>query len=107
MKKYLVTFLVIFTSLNVFGGNPSSTSEKKSTALVSGKVIDKVSGEEIAGAEIVINDKIIYTDLDGNFSCTIDVNNTEAVIKYISYIDSKVKINPYSYNTLSIELTSK
>jgi len=111
MKKYFFTCFITLTSLILFAGNTSNTKndseEKPATTLVSGKVIDKISGEEIAGAEIRIDNKIVYSDLDGKFTASIDVNNTEAVIKYISYNDTKVKINPYTYNTITIELASR
>ncbi len=111
MKKYFLTCFVILISLVSFAENSSNikndNEDKKATTLVSGKVIDKTSGEEIAGAEIMIDNKIVYSDLDGKFTASIDVNNTEAVIKYISYNDTKVKINPYTYNTITIELASR
>ncbi len=104
MKKYLITLFIIIGSV-AFAGNPAN--EKGNTTLVSGKVIDKVSGEEIAGAEVVVDDKTVYTDLNGNFSAIIDINKTNAIVKYVSYLDAKVTIDPFSYNTITIELSSK
>jgi hypothetical protein len=105
MKKLIFLLAIVFTSNLGFGGN--GIALKDDTKLVSGKVIDKISGEEIAGAEIKVDDKVIYTDLNGNFSANINVNHTTAVITYISYQDTKVTIDPFTYNTFVIELASK
>ena len=88
-------------------GNGIDNKNVTSTKLVSGKVVDKISGEEIAGAEIKIADKIVYTDLNGNFSASINIVKTEAVVSFVSYNDTKVNIEPFSYNTLVVELESK
>jgi hypothetical protein len=93
-------------ALIAFAGG-SNDNEKNKTHLISGKVIDKVSGEEIAGAEIKLGDKIIYTDLNGNFSVNININQPELVVKSISYNDTKITVDTFSYNSLVIELASE
>ncbi|MGZ4034526.1 MAG: hypothetical protein ACXVPU_11245 [Bacteroidia bacterium] len=107
MKKNILMIMLIFISGFTFAGDINNSKEKESTKLVSGKVIDKKSGEEIAGAEIKINDKIIYSDLNGNFSALIPTTKTEASITFISYNDTKINIDPFSYNTIVVELESK
>ena len=107
MKKYLLLSLIIFSSMIISAGNPINNSDKKNTVLLSGKVIDKASGEELAGAEIVINDKTYYSDLSGMFTAMVEENTKEAVVKYVSYKDTKVNINPYTFNTITIEMPSK
>ena len=52
----------------------SSSTVEPSTKLISGKVIDKISGEEIAGAEIQIGEKKVYSDLNGNFSAVVSTD---------------------------------
>lgn len=106
MKKHILTFIILLTGLIAIAGNNTNDKEKSSTQLVSGKVIDKVSGEEIAGAEIKLGDKIIYTDLNGNFSTSININNPELTVSSISYNDIKITINSFSYDTIIIELAS-
>lgn len=107
MKKCILIIVVLFAASSLFAGNINKDKKKSSTALVLGKVIDKVTGEEIAGAEIKIDNKIIYTDLNGNFTVSIPVDKTDAVVKFISYNDAKVKINPFAYNKIEIQLESK
>jgi CarboxypepD_reg-like domain len=106
MKKYFLTFVLFIVALIAFAGN-TTDNEKSETRLISGKVIDKISGEEIAGAEIKLGDKIIYTDLNGNFTTNINVNKPELIVKYISYNDTKVTVDTFSYNSLVIELASE
>lgn len=106
MKKHILTFLILFVGIVAYAGNNTNDKEKTETQLISGKVIDKVSGEEIAGAEIKLGDKIIYTDLNGNFSTTVQINKTELVVKYISYNDTKITIDSFSYDTIIIEIAS-
>jgi hypothetical protein len=104
MKKLIPLLLVIFIGTSLIAGTEPVLASKK---IVSGKVIDKTSGEEIAGAEVLIGNKTIYTDLNGNFSASIDLIKTKATVKYISYNETNVTIDPLSYQTLVIELSSK
>lgn len=103
MKNFfLIVFTFIIATTSFANGN--NDAEKNTTKLVSGKIIDKVSGEEIAGAEIKIGEQIVYSDLNGNFSASINIAKTEAQISFISYAETKININPYSYTPLVIEL---
>jgi len=102
---FLVAF--VFISSITLAGDISNCKLKETSQLISGKIIDKKSGEEIAGAEIKINDKIIFSDLNGNFSAIVPSSKTEASVTSISYNDTKINIDPYSYNTIVVELESK
>jgi hypothetical protein len=108
MKKYLLVFAVIFTANILFAGNGRfSKPNANDVSLVSGKVIDRNSGDEIAGAEVMIGNNVVYTDMNGNFSTRVHSSNAVAIVKYISYNDSKITISPLSYATLVVELESK
>lgn len=102
MKKYFLTFILILGTFAL--SNADNSVIKK---IVSGKVIDKASGEEIAGAEIKIDGKTFYTDLNGNFSTTIDISKPNAIVKYISYKSTNITLDPLSYNTIVIELAAR
>lgn len=105
-KNILIAFLILLGNITV-AGNGDNNRDAESTKRISGKVIDKKSGEEIAGAEVKINNRIFYTDLNGNFSADIHTIKTEAYISFVSYNDTKVNIDPFSYNTIIVELESK
>lgn len=107
MKRSLLILVIIFLGNIAFAGDINNSKDKDNSKLIYGKVIDKKSGEEIAGAEIKINDKIIYSDLNGNFSATIPVTKMEALVTSISYNDTKINIDPFSYNTIIVELEAK
>jgi hypothetical protein len=107
MKNIFFTFLIIcFTNIAI-AGNGNTSNEKNATKLISGKIIDKTSGEEIAGAEILIGGQKIYSDLNGNFSISIPMAKQTAIVKFISYSDAEVAIDPISYAPVIIELSGK
>jgi hypothetical protein len=107
MKKYILIIIVIIAGNNLIAGNSNKHEEKDNTKIISGKVIDKISGEEIVGAEVKIGDKIVYTDFNGNFSASITTSKTEALVKFVSYNDSKINLDTFSYNTIVVELEAK
>ena len=107
MKRFILIITIIITGNTLIAGNVNKNDGKNDTKIISGKVIDKKSGEEIAGAEVKIGDKIIYTDLNGNFSASISASKTEALVKFISYNDFKINIDPFSYTTIVVELEAK
>jgi hypothetical protein len=107
MKRSILILVVSLVTNLVVAGNGIDNKNVTSTKLVSGKVVDKISGEEIAGAEIKIADNIVYSDLNGNFSANIFVAKSEVVVTFISYNDTKVNIDPFSYKSILIELQSK
>ncbi len=113
MTKFFLTLIIFFTAICTQAGNttPANTPSSSSTRLITGKIIDKVSGEEIAGAEIQIGEKKIYTDLEGNFSAVVPVDpqssKIEAAVNYISYNEACIQIDLYAYTPLVIEIVSK
>lgn len=107
MKKFLSIVVLFCFTASVFAGNSTTDNEKPQTRLVSGKVIDKASGEEIAGAEIKIADKTIYTDLNGNFLTSIPVATTPATISSVAYSETTVSIESFSYGEVVISLESR
>lgn len=107
MKKIILTIVISVVANFVSAGNGDDAKYAVSTKLVAGKVIDKVSGEEIAGAAIKIADKVYYSDLNGNFSALVETVKTEATVNSISYNESKINIDPFSYEQITIELESK
>ncbi len=106
MKTYILTLLSVLIIHAGFAGNGEMPGDKESARLISGKVIDKTSGEEIAGAELKIADKTIYTDLNGNFLTTISSTATSATVSSISYNQATIAIDQFSYGEMVISLES-
>ncbi len=94
MKKNLallfMAFLVAFSTSEIFavGKNENKKENAKETHVISGKVVDKFSGEPLVGAEVKLEgmNKSTFTDFDGNFSFQ-DIKHNEVKIKaaLISY----------------------
>ncbi len=105
MKKSLITFIFIIIGTIAIAGDKNKSAE--SIKVVQGKVVDKISGEEIAGAEIKLsNDVVVYSDLNGNFSACITEEKSNAVVTFISYSSTNVILDPFSYTPVVIELES-
>ncbi|MGC9373918.1 MAG: carboxypeptidase-like regulatory domain-containing protein [Bacteroidales bacterium] len=104
MKK-LATLIVmiIFSSAMVLAENSNEEKEsaKKSesavtTTSISGKVLDKISGEALAGVKVSINgtENTVYSDFDGNFEISnIKPGNHKITASYISYKVKEENIN--------------
>ncbi|HSH66740.1 MAG TPA: hypothetical protein VLB84_13325 [Bacteroidia bacterium] len=112
MFKHFLILIALFVGNYVNAGSVKATSpDRPSSKLVYGKVIDKITGEEIAGAEIQIGEKKVYSDLDGNFSAVVATDaftsKVEAAVNYISYNEACITIDLYSFTPLVIEIVSK
>jgi len=107
MKKYIfavITFLSI--AINAVSSNGNKDNESK--RLIAGKVVDKSSREEIAGAEIKIENTTIYTDLNGNFLTSVPSKTIVATVSSISYNESSVTVESTHFTSeLTIALESK
>ncbi|MBN2273614.1 MAG: carboxypeptidase-like regulatory domain-containing protein [Bacteroidales bacterium] len=113
MKKIVfLTLTGLFISSSIFcvEKNKTSTSESKKTTSVMGSVVDKISGESLAGVAIKFTgtDKVVYTDLEGHFEVQDLVPGTyeiEAVLISYKQSNKKVKLDlRTSGNNISIEL---
>ena len=78
MKNILLAiFLCVLFTNSIFAGN----NEPAGTRLVSGKVIDKQSGEALAGVKIAVvgTDTYCYTDMEGNYILPLAVKQTTEI----------------------------
>lgn len=86
-------------SLAVLGISFAGNDDKKSENTVanknlSGKVVDKINGEALAGVKVQIDgtDQVVYTDFDGNFQFSnIQPGNYSIKVVYLSYETSLLK----------------
>lgn len=59
---------------------------------INGEIIDVNTNEELVGAEIKYNNKIYYTDFNGEFSIPYHINEKKIIINSISYNSDTVYI---------------
>jgi len=103
MRRILVVSLVFvlfgFMPFSVFavGKNDKNKETTITEHVISGKVVDKFSGEPLVGAEVIIEgqNKSTFTDFDGQF-CFRGINNEDIKIKaaLISYKPGVDKVDP-------------
>ena len=77
---------------------------------IKGIVLDKISGEALAGVKVVVTelDKEVYTDLDGNFefeNLLKDIYNIET--EMISYEKQSLKVDIGFSDDLKIMMVNK
>jgi hypothetical protein len=112
MKKSILAiglFLMVMSSTFCFAENNPDETMKKAT--VTGKVIDKVTGESLAGVLVGIkgSDIKVYSDLDGNFTInSIEPGNYTLEVNYISYSANEVQnISCSAGKNLSVSIEIK
>jgi hypothetical protein len=97
--RTLSFIMIFFAFVTVFADNEKQdvrVSESETTQ-ISGRVIDHLTGENLAGVKISIenSDIVAYTDLDGNFSISVPsaFSDSSLEISYISYETTKIRVN--------------
>lgn len=116
MKKVAI-LLVSFLVFSVAFANASNEENKKGdaaavmTTSVSGKVLDKVTGEALVGVKITVNgtSQSVYTDFDGNFEINgLREGNVEIAASYISYKEKVelVNVDLTKSNTVNVKIES-
>ena len=76
MKKAILLFSLIF-SIGLF-----ATNEPATLRLLSGKIIDKQTGETLAGVKVQIKgtDAYCFTNMDGTFALSVNATNSAGVV---------------------------
>ena len=111
ISKILVIALVavsVNVNANVKGNDKSTTSSSTSVATltISGQVVDKKTGEALAGVAVKIDNTTTYTDFEGNFSTTVLECKTVSInANLISYNPQEIKVDATTCNgTIKVEL---
>ena len=96
MKR--IVALLIFTCLLVSGITASNDPTK--TKLVSGKVIDKQTGEALTGVKIQIKgtNTYCYSDMEGAFSLSTPIT-AEVVVDMVGYEQTTLKTNQLFFSS--------
>lgn len=95
MKNILAIIAVaVLTASTAFATNDKASAPVATTTL-SGQVIDKLTGEALAGVKIIVDESAteVYTDFDGNFTITdITTGSHEIKADLISYQSQEKRI---------------
>ena len=99
MKKLIFSIIAITLIGFVYAGNegeksPEAPSAPAEMVIMSGIVVDFVSGEVRSGVEVTIEgtDISVYTDFDGNFEIKdVKPGKYNLIASYISYKNSLVE----------------
>ncbi len=97
MKKVIVLIVALCIGLSFsYADNEGNSENPATTTSISGKVIDKVSGETLAGVMVQLDgtDKYAFSDFDGNFSFS-DLKPAEYSItcSLISYEKNEIRVD--------------
>ena len=91
MKRYIMIFAVLLFSVNAgtaLAVEDKNKDEATKTATVKGQVVDKITGEPLAGVSIEVpgTEKAVYTDFEGRFVISaIPAGSHDLHISYLSY----------------------
>jgi carboxypeptidase-like protein len=92
MKIINLITAILFTSTILLAANEKAPVV--ATTSISGQVIDKATGEALAGVKIEIEEKVVYSDLDGNFEISDIVPGKHKInTSLISYKSAIVDID--------------
>lgn len=108
-------FILPTLAANETSGSEMSSSHsaivetQKSAGLqIAGRVFDKASSEALAGAVVYIDNKKVYTDLDGNFILKGLTPGTHLIkAELISYESKEIKLDAQNDDKISIALAQK
>ncbi len=108
MKKFVAIIAIVFISSSIlFAGVDKAPVAKAS---VNGVIVDKATGEALAGVKVSIEEinKVVYTDLDGNFEFeSLSTGTYNIKTDLISYEDNKMKVDVEATTSLKIEVKSE
>jgi len=125
MKKVVSVIAFTFFIANfLMAGKPSGSliasatydsdyTAAVTTANITGKIVDHVSGESLAGVFVQVNGDEIkaYTDLDGNFTLKdMQPGHYDIIVSYISYetnVVHNVELNAGDAKEVVIKIQSK
>ena len=108
MKKLFISILAALMVFNIYASDSKNVSSNSS--VISGRVIDKLTGEALAGVEVKLMDTDVktYTDFDGNFEIkNINPGAHALMVDYISYQNLVENVLAEKSNTTNLVLKLK
>ena len=114
MKKIAIIFVSLFvlsvSFVNASNDENGGAESAVMTTTVSGKVLDKITGEALAGVKVELgSESTTYTDFEGNFEVNnVKPGNIELVASYISYKNKVevVNIDLQKSNSIEVQIES-
>jgi hypothetical protein len=97
MKHTLLILVTLILGLGTLGASNGDKSKK----VLCGKVLDKTTGEALAGVKVEIKQTgtYCYTDLNGQFALTVPVDAKHDVeANIVGYEQSKLKTSDLGFN---------
>lgn len=108
MKKLFILIIALCIGSGIsYAENDEKTQKPAPTTSMSGKVIDKVTGETLAGVMVELEgtDKYVFSDFDGNFTFEeLKPAEYNLTFSLISYEKSKVKVDLNKKEPVEIKL---
>ncbi len=96
MKKFITLAIASIISLQFgFSSNDISSENPPATMNMTGKVIDKTTGETLAGVMVEIDgtDKQVFSDFDGNFTFeNLAAGEYKLTVSLISYEEGQASV---------------
>lgn len=97
MKKILTLIIAFCIGLSFsYAGNDESPEGLLTTTEMTGKVVDKLSGETLAGVMVELDGtgKSVFSDFDGNFTFeNLIPGEYKLILSLISYEKNETKID--------------
>ncbi|HOY38416.1 MAG TPA: carboxypeptidase-like regulatory domain-containing protein [Bacteroidales bacterium] len=109
---YSIVLILLISVVTAFAGNDNTDADKtQSNGVISGQVVDKLTGEGLGGVKINFSNGIeLYTDLNGNFELIVTCNNSfqlqTSYISYETFTIANLHINPGEKQVLRVEMKS-
>lgn len=108
-KLLVLIFAVVAINANANNegnNNPTKSSTSATMLTIKGQVVDKQTGEALAGVAVKIDSETIaYTDFEGNFSAVVKNSATISLdAKLISYTPESIKVNTTETSNIKLEL---
>ncbi len=108
MKKLFLLIAVAFTFSFAYCGEGAEKKAAEKNLTFKGSVVDAKTGEELVGVAIMVDDQVVYTDFNGEFTA-IKSDNKQNVItaNYISYKSTSIDLDKLEKDSFVISMMAE
>ena len=108
MKKLFVLLIALCVGFGIsYAENDDKSENPAPTTSMTGKVVDKITGETLAGVMVALEgtDKYVFSDFDGNFTFEgLKPAKYNLTLSLISYEKSEVKVDLKNEEEVEVKL---